>query len=64
MERLAHHIQHELSFSRWKPIRLSTDGPPPTHLFFVVDLLLFGEASCEKLEVVMKYLNDFGHASG
>lgn len=48
----------------WKPIVLSKDGPPITHLFFADDLLLFGEASLAQMNVMITCLDDFCSASG
>lgn len=49
---------------RWKPIILSKDGPPITHLFFADDLLLFGEASTDQMGIMMHCLDTFCEASG
>lgn len=45
VERLAHLIDREVRYHHWKPIKMSKSGPYILHLFFVDDLLLFGEAS-------------------
>ncbi|XP_057419026.1 uncharacterized protein LOC130713258 [Lotus japonicus] len=64
MERLAHKINDAITDGGWKPVRLSRNGPPISHLFFADDLLLFGEASMEQMETVMTCLGDFCSASG
>ncbi|XP_057418459.1 uncharacterized protein LOC130712657 [Lotus japonicus] len=64
MERLAHSIGDAVSSGAWKPIKLSRNGPPISHLFFADDLLLFGEATVAQMECVMGCLNGFCSASG
>lgn len=64
IERLAHHLQREIDNGHWKPIFLSKNPPPITHLFFANDLLLFGEAFVPQMNIMMKCLDDFCHASG
>ncbi|XP_057451938.1 uncharacterized protein LOC130743727 [Lotus japonicus] len=64
MERLAHSIGDAVSSGAWKPIKLSRNGPPISHLFFADDLLLFGEATLDQMECIMGCLNGFCSASG
>lgn len=64
MERLAHRINDSIVCGDWKPIKLSRNGPPISHLFFVDDLLLLGEASLEQMEVISACLEEFCLASG
>lgn len=45
-------------------MKLSKGGPAITHLFFVDDLLLFGEASVDQMKVMMKCLDNFCSSSG
>ncbi|XP_057432959.1 uncharacterized protein LOC130725784 [Lotus japonicus] len=64
MERLAHSIGDAVGSGAWKPIKLSRNGPPISHLFFADDLLLFGEATVDQMECIMGCLNAFCSASG
>lgn len=43
MERLSVLINREVDGNRWKGIKVSRNAPLLTHLFFVDDLILFGE---------------------
>lgn len=63
VERLAHLIQLVVQQKEWKPIKLTRMGPPISHLFFVDDLFIFGEASIRQMEVVVSCLNLFCDAS-
>lgn len=45
MEALNSLIHGAVERKQWKPCKASRTGPPITHLFFVDDLLLIGEAS-------------------
>lgn len=64
MERLAHRIRLETEKGVWKPIRLTRGDTMLTHLFFADDVVLFGEASLEQIEVIKDCLQDFCHSSG
>ncbi|MCH87824.1 ribonuclease H, partial [Trifolium medium] len=64
MERLAHLIQKEIEDRTWKPITLSRNGPPISHLFFADDLILFREASILQMNVISSCLSVFCGASG
>ena len=44
MERLGHLINQEVDEERWKPLQMSQNSPPVSHMFFVDDLLLFAKA--------------------
>ncbi|KAL4309954.1 hypothetical protein GQ457_01G030200 [Hibiscus cannabinus] len=46
------------------PIRLSSKGPPISHLFFADDMVLFSEASLSKLSVINSILKEFCLVSG
>ena len=52
IERLSHLIQAAVDEGFWKPITLSRDGPPITHLCFADDLFIFAEASMDQVEVI------------
>ena len=64
IERLSHIINREVQQERWKPIRLSMNGIPLTHLFFADDLLLLAEASSDQANVVIKALKNLCNMSG
>ena len=53
MERLGHVINKVVEEGKWKPIKLNRYCPPLTHLFFADDLLLFGEASENQMEIIL-----------
>ena len=59
MKRLGHVINQVVAKDKWKPIRLSRNCPPLSHLFFVNDLLLFIEANPNQMEIIMECLNMF-----
>ena len=48
----------------WRPMRLSRNGIPLSHLFFVDDLLLLAEASSDQARIVNSILEDFCISSG
>lgn len=56
IERQAHGIQEKIQDRTWRPIRLSREGPGLSHLFFVDDLIMFGEASNRQVKVVIEVL--------
>ncbi|CAL1383991.1 unnamed protein product [Linum trigynum] len=64
IERLNHCIKDSINRKAWKPIFLSKDGPPLTHLFFADDLVLFAEANQKQGEEILACLNRFCEASG
>ncbi|CAL1358518.1 unnamed protein product [Linum trigynum] len=64
MERLNHNIKKSVECGKWKPICLSKNGPPLTHLFFADDLVLLAEADANQARVVMSCLDQFCSASG
>lgn len=47
-----------------RPIRLSRQGTPITHLFFADDLLILAEASCDQAKIIHEVLNTFCASSG
>lgn len=52
MERLSQLISLAVEQHFWKPICLSRNGPPLSHLCFADDLILFGEASLYQAKVI------------
>ena len=64
IEKLAHLIQLAINDEEWKPIRLTKNGPPISHLFFADDIILFAEASIEQATVIQNCLNKFCQSSG
>nr|KYP71697.1 Retrovirus-related Pol polyprotein LINE-1 [Cajanus cajan] len=64
MEQLFHLITAAIETHHWKPVKLSIDGPPLSHLAFVDDLVLFAEASLDQVEIIQSCLNHFSASSG
>ncbi|CAL1410370.1 unnamed protein product [Linum trigynum] len=64
MERLRHIIADAVRAGRWKPIKLSQDGPTLSHLFFADDLILFGEATRAQVQEINACFEKFGGSSG
>jgi hypothetical protein len=64
MERLSHLIQSKVDAKEWQPIVLAKGGPPISHLFFADDLILFGEASMNQMNIISECLTEFCGASG
>lgn len=59
MEKLGHVINLAISNSKWKPIKMEKGGPSLSHLFFVDNLVFFGEASVENAIVMRDILQLF-----
>ncbi|CAL1384516.1 unnamed protein product [Linum trigynum] len=64
MERLSHKIDEAVASGQWKAVRLTSSGPPLTHLFFADDLLLFAEVESRQIRVIKQILEDFCYSSG
>ncbi|KAL4353303.1 hypothetical protein GQ457_06G005280 [Hibiscus cannabinus] len=64
MDRLSQAIQSSVMAGRWRPIHLTRNGPPLSHLFFADDMVLFAEATMEQVGVIRGILNGFCQASG
>lgn len=64
IKRLGHLIQAKVAGGVWKGIKCSKESPAITHLFFADDLLLFGEATLEQIEVMESCLAMFCDLSG
>lgn len=59
MEVLSQNIQRAMEDKKWSPIRVSKTGPGLSHLFFVDDLLLFGEDSFSQARQMEHILSEF-----
>nr|KYP62563.1 Retrovirus-related Pol polyprotein LINE-1 [Cajanus cajan] len=59
LERLFHIINAAMEQKRWKPIRLSRNGPDLSHIAFADDLVLFVEDSLDQVEVISSCLKIF-----
>jgi hypothetical protein len=64
MDKLSHLITEAIEEGRWKPMRAGRNGPLISHLMFVDDLLLFGQATDANMTSVMDVLNQFCTMSG
>lgn len=64
MERLAIQIQKLVENCTWKPVRITRGGVGISHLFFADDVLLFCQASKEKLCLINQTLTELCEASG
>jgi len=64
IERLNYLIENMVTNGAWKPVYASRGGPPLSNLFFVDDLILFGEATMEQAKVIKHCLELFCSASG
>ncbi|XP_048422575.1 uncharacterized protein LOC125469371 [Pyrus x bretschneideri] len=59
MEKLSHIINGCITTKKWKPVKLSSNGPPVSHLFFADDLILFAEASSTQARLLKDCLDIF-----
>ncbi|XP_061346756.1 uncharacterized protein LOC133292365 [Gastrolobium bilobum] len=64
MDKLSHLIAEAVSNKRWKLMRVGRHGPLISHLMFADDLVLFGVANLDQLEVMMDCLKKFCDMSG
>lgn len=64
MEKFSHLINDEVRKGNWKPFMITRSGPGVTHISLADDLMLFGEATENQLQTMMKVLGDFCSASG
>ena len=58
IEHLSQLIIQEVNMGYWQAIRLGENDLPLSHLFFVDDLVLFGNASYEQV-LVMEYVFNY-----
>lgn len=49
---------------RWKPVKLTSNGPSVSHLLFADDVLLFAKGQASQAKLIMNILNDFSSLSG
>ncbi|XP_061347125.1 uncharacterized protein LOC133292706 [Gastrolobium bilobum] len=59
MDKLSHLIVEAMGNNKWNPMKTGRNGPTISHLMFADDLVLFGEANMDQLEVMMGCLKDF-----
>jgi ribonuclease HI len=64
MEFLSHYIIRNIDDGLWKPVRLSRNGPPLSHLFFADDVLLFAKATKSQALTIDSTLKRFADLSG
>lgn len=64
MKRLGHLIEDSMAQGRLKPLCSYRNGPALTHIFFVDDLFLFGEADNEQACLMNDILDTFCMCSG
>ncbi|RYQ97763.1 hypothetical protein Ahy_B08g093845 [Arachis hypogaea] len=64
IERLSQTISFALNQNFWEPMVLNRGGPKLSHLCFADDIVLFGKASMEQVEVVWGILDLFCKCSG
>ncbi|CAN1281473.1 Putative ribonuclease H protein At1g65750 [Linum perenne] len=64
MERLSKMVTSAVNFGYWKPVRLSRNGEPLSHVFFADDLVFMGHASKDQAHIILDVLNRFCEASG
>jgi hypothetical protein len=64
MEVLSQIIMKSIEDGQWKPVRLSRNGPPLSHLFFADDVLLFAKATKSQALLISNLLKKFATYSG
>lgn len=64
MEKLALLIQEKVDANQWQPIKIGTNGPAISHLFFAYDCLLFTRDKASQVRLVKDVLQAFCLASG
>nr|KYP63886.1 hypothetical protein KK1_018473 [Cajanus cajan] len=64
MERLFHLIDIAVTHKLWAPIKIAKNAPPLSYLAFADDLILFVEASLEKVDIIKTCMDLFCKSSG
>lgn len=64
MEVLGQEIERVVEAKQWKPVRLTKNGQPLSHLFFADDLMLFGLASFSQATLMEHIVSKFSQLSG
>lgn len=59
IERLGRLIKEAIRMGEWKPIKLTTEGPLISHLFFANYLMVFGEAFRSQINIINQCLGLF-----
>lgn len=59
MDKLSPIISQAIDDGDWKPMRVGRDVPYVSHLMFMNDLILFGQANKAKMNCVRVVLNQF-----
>lgn len=59
MDKLSPLIEHDVVCKKWKSFRVGVHGVDITHLMFVDDLLLFGDATEVHMDRMKHTLNEF-----
>ena len=57
VEKLSCIILEEVNLGSWRPIKSGRDGLLTSHLLFANDILLFGNASVEKIKCIVDCLD-------
>lgn len=64
MERLAHIIKDFVRQGMWKLLKFGRAGTKLSHIFFADDMVLFGESSDNRMDMMLDCLNTFFKALG
>ncbi|CAK8578262.1 unnamed protein product [Lathyrus sativus] len=60
----SHRIEHKVRNKNWNTMKLGEKGSRISHLMFVVNLLLFGQATEKQMECLTRTLNKFYNTPG
>lgn len=64
MEDMGHSLKNAVDSNVWRSVRVARNSPGISHIFFVNDLLLFGEASFSQARVIEHVVAEFYGISG
>lgn len=64
MDYLSYLISHVVSHSKWKPLYLSKNGPPLSHLLFADDIILYAKTDKTSTKTITDILTYFSRISG